>query len=129
MKNHENTRAAEPQQVPIQIHRVSILELEEFILTGDQPQRNGHPTAGYSLAVLTKDPSEAYALLLHHIEPDAKGNYDLADVAPRSIMMWTPVEGGSPEYGAIVEVYPHELNYVPTYSLDDAWDILGLDQQ
>jgi hypothetical protein len=126
MNNHENPHAFEWKLVPLLIGEVRTLELDEGILRRDQSQENGHPTAGYALALLTKDPSEAGTLLRHDMEPDEEGNYDLADVAPRSIMMWTPVQGGSPDYMAVVGVQPDELNYVQADSPEHAWVILGL---
>lgn len=128
MNNHEKSHAAGRHEVPIQIYEVRTLCLEWLTLNHDQSQKDGHSTAGYSLALLTRDPSKAHALVLHHMEQDAEGNYDLKGVSQSSILMWTPIEGGSPDYGVVIEIRPYELNYVEADSPEHAWEILGFEQ-
>ena len=126
---HKNPSAPYPNKVPLRIYRTGTLSLEGLILNGSEPQPGGHPTDGYSLAMLTKDPDTKYGLLLYPISPDPKGNYDLEQVPEKFILMWTPVHGTAPDYGAVVEISPNELVYVPADSPEHAWEILGFDQE
>jgi len=128
MKKHENSFAQQPHKVPLRIHRVRTLSLGGLTLNRHDPQSAGHPTDGYALAMLTKDVERECSLVHHPLEPDGEGNYNLESVPEKSILMWTPIDGTAPDYGAVVEIRPYELVYVPADSPEHAWEILDFDQ-
>lgn len=128
MKKTQKSQVSPEDGSCLRVYAVKTLELDYLTLRDDAKQENGHSTAGYSLAMLTKDPNEAFALLLNELEPNAVGNYNLELVRENSILMWTPTAGGPPDYGAIVEIRPFELTYIPADSPEHAWEILGLEK-
>ncbi len=123
-KPHANL-GHESEAAPLRIYYVKTLTLDYWTLQGCRPQENGHPTEGYKLALLTKDPEKEFGLIHQALEPDAEGNYDLESVPDKSILKWTPLNGGEPEYGAVIECRPFELNYVEADSPEHAWEILA----